>query len=280
MRLRRSVRTSLSFGSQVIATVESYASGFASVRVAGTGSRLTNLPCTSAVTPGDTVIVDYSAEGTPVVRPQQLAPDVITPAALEVVTKDQRHETEVPSYIISSNDLVSARVVRTASMSLEGDNLRTEPPHMGSTVIPFTDVVWQTHSDMAGASPYIGIRVPVAGRYFCRLTVAFSPLNGDDEFTKIQVFTSYPGGAGFGSKYTRMSNHDLVLSASQIISLGPGSLVSGSARFKNHTYSHDPFPYYCVLPADPAGAYPLLEVALISPYGADPRGTPYWYETP
>jgi len=278
MRLRRAVRTSLSSGSQVIATVEGYAAGFASVRVAGTGSRLTNLPCTSAVAPGDIVIVDYSAEGAPVVRPQQLPPDVIAPATLEVVTKDQRHEAEVPSYIISSNDLVSARFIRTTSMSLQGDNIETEPPHMGSTTLSFPDAVWQTHSDMLGPSG-IGIRVPVAGRYFCRLTVAFSPINGDDEFTKIQVFTTYPG-AGFGSKYTRMSNHDLILSASQIISLGPGTIVYGTARFKNHTYTHDPSPYYCILPADPAGAYPLLEVALISPYGTDPRGIPYWYETP
>ena len=69
MTLRHKVHRTISSGSTVYATVESYALGKATVRIHG-GSRLTNLSTIGGdVAEGDTVIVDYSAGTVPIVRP-------------------------------------------------------------------------------------------------------------------------------------------------------------------------------------------------------------------
>lgn len=70
MNLRRDVRKAIQRGSSVYATVEEYKLGYATVRLAKNGARLTNLSTQGAiVTRGDQVIVDYSAGVKPVVRP-------------------------------------------------------------------------------------------------------------------------------------------------------------------------------------------------------------------
>ena len=68
--LRREVRLTAERGTQLYATVEAVVYGFATVRLADGGARMTSLPIVGAtVSIGDTVVVDYSAEGKPFVRP-------------------------------------------------------------------------------------------------------------------------------------------------------------------------------------------------------------------
>jgi hypothetical protein len=70
MTLRRDVRKAIQRGSSVYATVEEYKLGWATVRLATNGARLTNLSTQGAIVDsGDQVIVDYSAGVRPVVRP-------------------------------------------------------------------------------------------------------------------------------------------------------------------------------------------------------------------
>lgn len=70
MTLRRSIRKAIQRGGTVHATVEAYHLGYATVRLADKGARLTNLSTQGAVVKaGDKVIVDYSAGVRPVVRP-------------------------------------------------------------------------------------------------------------------------------------------------------------------------------------------------------------------
>ena len=68
--LRRPVRLTVERGAKMYATVEHVIYGHATVRFANNGARMTSLPIIGAdVNAGDQVVVDYSAEGTPYVRP-------------------------------------------------------------------------------------------------------------------------------------------------------------------------------------------------------------------
>lgn len=68
--LRRRVRQTHRSGVYTYAVVESVILGYATVRLAGSGARMTSLPVIGkAVAVGDTVVVDSSAGGRPVVRP-------------------------------------------------------------------------------------------------------------------------------------------------------------------------------------------------------------------
>lgn len=70
MNLRREFRSQLTRGAYVFATVEGVSMGKATVRLANNGARLTNCPILGAnVSIGERVVVDYSAEGKPIVRP-------------------------------------------------------------------------------------------------------------------------------------------------------------------------------------------------------------------
>lgn len=81
MTLRRLVRNIHQKGSQVYAVVEEINLGFATVRIADRGARLTSLPVVGGtVTIGQRVIVDYSAGTPPVVRPITL--EAVQPAPL------------------------------------------------------------------------------------------------------------------------------------------------------------------------------------------------------
>lgn len=70
MNLRELTRRTATGGATVFATVLETALGRASVQLVDGGSKLSNLPVVGrAVKPGQRVVVDYSAEGTPTVRP-------------------------------------------------------------------------------------------------------------------------------------------------------------------------------------------------------------------
>jgi hypothetical protein len=90
MKLRRAVRTSIQRGTQIYATVEEYALGRATVRLAPNGARLTNLSTLGKeVEPGDRVIVDYSAGVEPIIRPEFIT---IEERELEPTSEDTMEE--------------------------------------------------------------------------------------------------------------------------------------------------------------------------------------------
>ncbi len=61
----------------MFATVEEFNRGHATVRLAEKGARMTNIPVlTATVEPGERVILDYSAEGQPYVRPLTALPTI------------------------------------------------------------------------------------------------------------------------------------------------------------------------------------------------------------
>lgn len=73
--LRRPFRESIKQGTILLATVEAYKMGLATVRLAKTGARLTNLNVLGGtIHVGDTVIVDYTS-GKPYVHPQLVVPE-------------------------------------------------------------------------------------------------------------------------------------------------------------------------------------------------------------
>jgi len=274
MSLRRMVRSTLTSGSQVLATVESYADGFATVRLAGSGSRLSNLPATNRLTPGQNVVIDYSAEGVPLVRPLSIAPTPVTPPPLEIVTKSER-KVDGQTVLWNNDQFVSARYTRSSAMSIEGDRFAPfSQEHVTSTPIPFDTQVWDTHGMSGGVW---GLTAPFDGRYFARATIAFSAFPTSLE-CKIQLTTSGAWSSGFAAKHTRYDQAEtLILTVSQIVSLVAGAEVYATARYKNWIYSGDPDPHYITLPVDPQGAYPILEVALICPFGSDPKAIPWWF---
>ena len=86
--LKRDVRSQATRGAYVYATVEDAALGLATIRLAGKGPRLTNLTVLGPdVVAGDRVIVDYAAEGPPIVR------KITTP------TPDLEEEMEPPAVL-------------------------------------------------------------------------------------------------------------------------------------------------------------------------------------
>jgi len=88
MNLKRAVHKAIQAGTTLHATVEAYSLGRATVRISGTGARLSNLSTIGGeLEPGDKVIVDYSAGTPPFVRPAWIpeyeAPPMPTSLALE-----------------------------------------------------------------------------------------------------------------------------------------------------------------------------------------------------
>lgn len=282
MSLRSQVRNTLTRGAQVLAAVEGYASGYASVRVAGTGSRLTNLPCTEAVRPGQTVMVDYSAEGRPIVRPWTLAPEVVTPSPLQVVTASERLDPlEDPKLTWEEDEFVSVRVTKTSSwiMPLDWYNpLEPMEPYLASNPVRFNTTLWDTHGMLISSGNFMGgFTMRLGGHYFVRLTVAFP-----ESYAGLEVRASiYAFGlaCGWTARHTRWNQYGpLIVTVTSLVSAPAGSSILPVARARDPRLARDINQPFVTMPADPGGAYPIFEAALIAPLDpGNPKAVPWWW---
>ena len=156
------------------AWVEEYNMGHATVRLANKGSRMTNLPVhTATVAPGDRVIVDYSAEGQPYVRPLT----IISP--LEEIEQGISSPEE-----FEDTGLIACRLSRREPQSFQlwlNYGLGVWPRRFQMT---FDTVEWETQEGLcvfhpAGeVSAYDGwwFEAPEEGKYICSFTGAVEPM--------------------------------------------------------------------------------------------------------
>lgn len=100
MSIRRTVRRTIQTGSSIYATVEEYNLGKATVRLIDNGARLTNLSTIGkAVSPGDMVIIDYSAGVNPIVRPSFEQQSSTTPPEAIDATSYTEDEEQDPIFL-------------------------------------------------------------------------------------------------------------------------------------------------------------------------------------
>lgn len=177
MSLRRNIRQTHNVGSYMYAVVESYNLGYATVRLADKGTRLTNLTVTGGeLSPGDVCIVDYSSGTPPTVRPTTIIPEdeEIGLELAELVPEKQLQpiEEEIPyeAYWTGGDHGVKA---------YQWGGTYTMVPNNTWVTVPFTHVDWDTESETPQpffdpANPdYLTVAAP--GYYWVIASVGFSP---------------------------------------------------------------------------------------------------------
>jgi len=131
MSIKRTVRKTHQSGAWVYATLEALAGGYATVRLARNGARVSNLPvATPGLRIGDQVILDYSAGIPPAVIPA-VAYEQIVARKLEV-TKVQKEEAETILPALTSD--IGVKLKRCSNVGA-GTIWET---------INWLDVVWDT----------------------------------------------------------------------------------------------------------------------------------------
>lgn len=150
--LRRPIRQSQKSGVYVYADVEDINLGYATVRLANNGTRMTNLPVLGgAVTIGERVIIDYSSGVPPLVRP------ITTP-------------WEDDAGLLGSSFGESMNEVQSdVSFKVYGDT----PQLIGTSYgqVEFATAEWQTESFFASGNPGV-VTLPHDGFYFINALVA------------------------------------------------------------------------------------------------------------
>jgi hypothetical protein len=144
------------------ATVESTALGLATVRLANRGARLTNLPILgAAVAPGERVIVDYSAEGKPIVRPYTIrVPDVVP-------------ENISPMPIEENNsDFVYLELTRSTPVEYEYYSSSSPISFYANHFLPFETAIHDTAGIFV---PSVGGFRCSSGVYWVSITIAVQP---------------------------------------------------------------------------------------------------------
>ena len=200
MSLRREFRQQLTKGAWTWATVESTALGKATVRLAKNGARLTNLPILGeGVSVGQRVVVDYSAEGTPIVRPW-----TILGSELEDAVEEQEEKEQDPAQFVYAKYTISDEEINNPTMrvilndaadgyrySLEGGfaygSYSGQYRYQSNFVnyIPFDEPIVDTASIMRAGYTHTrnpegkGMFVPPVGTYIVNLTFALD-ITGND----------------------------------------------------------------------------------------------------
>jgi hypothetical protein len=160
--LRRSIRQQQTSGGWIYATVEEFVDGFATVRLASKGARMTMLPVhTSSVEPGERVVVDYSAEGQPYVRPLTALPtEDVEPVAESI--------PENPEDL----GLVAARIGRGSAYPFQTWTILHQ---IGGTSIrkvgvPWNKLYWESQEGLVqtNSNGDLEFRAPEDGKYLVR----------------------------------------------------------------------------------------------------------------
>jgi len=177
MSLRRNIRQTHNAGAYTYAIVENYDLGYATVRLAENGARLTRLSVTGGeLSPGDVCIVDYSSGIPPTVRPVTIIPgdEKIGLELAELVPEKtlQPIEEIVPyeAYWTGGDHGVKA---------YQWGGTYTSVPNNAWVVVPFTHVDWDTESETDQpfwdpANPEY-LTAPAPGYYWVIASVGFSP---------------------------------------------------------------------------------------------------------
>jgi hypothetical protein len=175
----------------VYATVEEFTKGFATVRLATKGARMTNLPVlTASVAPGDRVVVDYSAEGQPYVRPLTALPT----EAGEPTAVSAPEESE-------DMGIIAAKIGRDSRYPFE--TYYYSPSGFGYDVhkqgLPWNKVYWQTQDDLVQTEwgGDLVFRAPEDGKYLVKWCIGIeTQLNnsGHDNNVQVYIYSRYFNG--------------------------------------------------------------------------------------
>jgi len=147
------------------ATVEEYNRGHATVRLTNHGSRMTNLPVhTATVEEGERVIVDYSAEGQPYVRPLTALPTVADePIGISYPEPEEE------------NGMIAARISTTGRKPFETYYYF---PGIGYDVhkesVPWDKIEWETQEGLVlpEVDGVLHFYAPEDGKYLVKYCIA------------------------------------------------------------------------------------------------------------
>ena len=275
-KLRDLVRRSVTSGAQVFADVEHTALGMASVRLSKNGTRLTNLRVVGQpVRVGQKVIVDASAEGTPVVRPLTIAEPTVT----EELDKAPWIDFPEPGFAAEpppipgggeTFEVVAGKVTRqSARIETFTSAFYTRDD------ISLTKTLYDTH-DLFDAATGVLKAEQQPGTYMMRYTIAITPQPTIGWFS-VRFRYVY-------SKETpkRVYGYSLpvIVSTTVIVRYPANWNTVRRPRINWMMGDAVPAPGYVSSITLPvlANKYPILEWWRISPYtSTTPEASPYWY---
>lgn len=261
------------------ATVEESVYGHATVRLASNGARMTMLPVlTASVEVGERVILDYSAEGQPFVRPLTVMPTEVE----EPVAEGKPEEYE-------DLGLIAARITTTGRKPFQ--TYYYVPQGFGYDVhkegLPWDKIAWETQEglvDVDSGGDFV-FRAPEDGKYLVRYCVGIETTNDSaswDGNVMFYVYQKYWNGftwQGMGARQHRRyvaqksDGVDVVIASGMcLVHLAPES-ESGFFRQTVDVfvqvecqmpwyYWYDPRPYVGIDTAFAykEGCYPIIEI--------------------
>jgi len=280
MRTRKLIRDTATRGATVRAIVESRALGYATVRLVRNGARLTNLPAMGQnIKPGDTVIVDYSGEGRPIVRPLTVFPTVGTEPDLEIAPRvvHPEPEEEVPEDQPTDNTWypIVGRYTNTSA------TYGTISPL--TRALYFPDCIFATYPNWLTNGNTWNPQIP--GTYAIRMTVGFECDSFEFESHGLRM---YWHGASWSDYYDdsnmfRMGYNQespVVVTATGLHKVPVGA-TAYEEMYLLPTMRREPsagrWPDLLYAP----GKYPIFEYWMVAPITSKPSSSntswPWWY---
>lgn len=272
MKLLRPVRNTARFGSMIHATVESVALGQATVRLANSNARLTNLPIVgSSVIVGQPVVVEMATEGHPFVRPITVSAEEITLEKLDA-TEEETDGTVFPKKPIY------AKITRETT-SFQFDAWFTEffGEHSEYNYFEFNSTVKDTNSlvQTDDETGFTCFRVSYAGYYHLCFRAAFEGppgYTGNDrgEYLSIAIGGQLQAGSIYQSwqrsRYNWMNPDGLYITEVHSFDWWDAGWKMFTLVGAKMAYQ-DPEPtIYITSPnSSPEGLYPTFEISLVVP---------------
>lgn len=272
-KLRRQVRRSVTTGAQVFASVEHTSLGMATVRLSENGARLTNLRVVGQpVKVGQRIIVDSSAEGTPVVRPLTIAEPTVEEKldiAPFVDFPEPGLEDEVPTIPGEGSDfeVVAGKVTRASNFVQT--YVSTSYGRIDRTL---TKTLYDTHNLFDAATGQLFTQNQ-PGTYLMRYTCAIQPEPGVALFEAI-VYNTY-----VSRKFRRVLGHTLpvVVTHSTIFRYPADYTSEPILQYRIYDTLATGYVSSITLPAL-ANKYPIFEWWRIAPYTSTAvEAYPWWY---
>lgn len=253
MRLRREIRKTIQRGSAVHATALSYNNGKANVLIGG--KILSNLPAMSVITPGQQVMLDYSAGVKPSVYPIGIPTTPVEPTPLQTVIRKRRIGEIEDGVLLATPFRVDkgtwCRVVVDNDEFIHGQEMehgveaaiywRTNDPWSYSPIFDSGDM-YTAMGDIDG-TPYL--TMPYTAKYLINLDINIGHPWGlyDDPFPWLypgwQRATLYGGGAVLATEATWL-NHSMNLCVVALLNASDLVYASLLNEFTTSPYVLDP----------------------------------------
>lgn len=278
--LRRPVRLSAEHGAKMYATVEHVVYGYATVRLASNGARLTNVAVLGAdVAIGDRVVVDYSAEGKPYVRP--LTIPYPQPGIDEGSANTQEIETDPYDYGIE----IARITIGSQYTAQTGWNCGAgcvPIPHYVKFNTAIYDPAGMFGTDIIDGHGYLQPHSP--GRYLIRWSCAVSePMEPQGSHLRISCNLDngkFLGGPRWRRWFTHGSGNWMLVGGSIIMTLYNSDTERVAVRIAPEwggwsAETGDDNSTYTILQA--SGKYPILEMYKICNLGSGPQARREWY---